>query len=59
MANFTSVVYNKAAGTVSFGTGRSWDEIYAILQQSNVTVAGGRVPGVGKFIAFSLKYYLS
>lgn len=59
MANFTSVVYNETAGTASFGTGRTWDEIYAILEQSNVTVAGGRVPGVGKSIAFSLKYYLS
>ncbi|CAA7271051.1 unnamed protein product [Cyclocybe aegerita] len=47
MASFTSVVYDQDAGTASFGTGRSWDEIYTILEQYNVTVAGGRVPGVG------------
>ncbi|KIJ99511.1 hypothetical protein K443DRAFT_102120 [Laccaria amethystina LaAM-08-1] len=47
MANFTSVIYNEAAGTVSFGSGRTWDQIYTILEKDNVTVAGGRVPGVG------------
>ena len=26
-----------------------WDEIYASLQPYNVTVAGGRVHGVGKY----------
>jgi len=53
MADFTSVIYNKAAGTVFFGSGRTWDEIYAILEKDNVTVAGGRVPGVGKTFSLS------
>jgi hypothetical protein len=53
MANFTSVIYNEAAGTVSFGSGRTWDQIYTILEKDNVTVAGGRVPGVGKTSSLS------
>lgn len=47
MANFTSVIYNETAGTVYVGSGRTWDQIYAILEKDNVTVTGGRVPGVG------------
>lgn len=48
MASFTSVVYDGASGTVSFGAGCKWDKIYASLEPYNVTVAGGRVPGVGR-----------
>ena len=49
MVSFTSVVYDEVSGTVSFGVGCKWDEIYASLQPYNVTVAGGGVPGVGRY----------
>jgi len=48
MASFTSIIYDEASETVSFGAGCRWDEVYAILEPYNVTVAGGRVPGVGR-----------
>ena len=53
MSNFTSVVYNETAGTVYVGSGCTWDEVYAILEKDNVTVTGGRVPGVGKTFSLS------
>ena len=53
MSNLTSVVYNEAAGTVYVGSGRTWDQVYAILEKDNVTVTGGRVPGVGKTFSLS------
>ena len=29
------------------GTGLVWDDVYAALEPHNVTVLGGRVPGIG------------
>ena len=32
MVRITSVVYDEVSGTVTFGAGCKWDEIYASLQ---------------------------
>ena len=36
-----------AVGTVELGAGLIWDEVYLALEPFNVTVVGGRVPGIG------------
>ncbi|THU98265.1 FAD-binding domain-containing protein [Dendrothele bispora CBS 962.96] len=47
LSSFTNVSYDPEASTATFGPGLSWDEIYEYLEQFNVSVVGGRVPGVG------------
>ena len=47
MTRFDEVVYHSNNGTVDIGTGLIWDVVYATLDPLNVTVAGGRVSGVG------------
>lgn len=47
MNRFTGVEYNKKYQTATIGVGQVWDDVYAALQPYNVTVAGGRAPGVG------------
>jgi FAD/FMN-containing dehydrogenase len=42
-----SINYNSASQTVEVGTGLRWEEVYAALEPSGVTVVGGRVRGVG------------
>ena len=44
---FTSVEYNDAKKTVTFGAGLTWDKVYEALEPHGVNVAGGRAPGVG------------
>jgi FAD/FMN-containing dehydrogenase len=43
---FSQVTYDAASGTATIGTGLIWDNVYQQLQEHNVTVLGGRVPGV-------------
>ncbi|KAF8678786.1 fad-binding protein [Rhizoctonia solani] len=50
----SEVTYNQApaatdgsVGTVDFGSGLVWDDVYAALQPHGVNVVGGRVTGVG------------
>jgi len=43
---FTQVTYDAASGTAVIGTGLIWDTVYERLQEYNVVVLGGRVPGV-------------
>ncbi|CAE6425123.1 unnamed protein product [Rhizoctonia solani] len=52
--NFNEVTYRKApaaadgsVGTVDFGSGLIWDDVYAALEPHGVNVVGGRVTGVG------------
>ncbi|KAJ7577570.1 hypothetical protein C8J56DRAFT_1007243 [Mycena floridula] len=47
MSKFTNLTYDSATQTVALGSGLTWDQVYAELQQFNVTVVGGRIPGVG------------
>lgn len=47
MSRFRDLEYDSANEIVHLGPGLSWDETYAILEQYNRTVVGGRVPGVG------------
>ncbi|CAE6412260.1 unnamed protein product [Rhizoctonia solani] len=51
---FSGVTYNQApaaadgsVGTVEFGSGLIWDDVYAAIQPHGVNVVGGRVTGVG------------
>jgi FAD/FMN-containing dehydrogenase len=43
---FSQVTYDVSSGTAVIGTGLIWDDVYQQLQEHNVTVLGGRVPGV-------------
>lgn len=56
MSHFTDLVYDVAAQTVKIGSGLTWDQVYAKLSPFNVTVAGGRVPGVGVGLVFGGGY---
>ena len=47
MARFKDIKVNPAAATVEVGAGLTWDQVYAALQPYNLTVAGGRTPGIG------------
>ncbi|KAJ7472445.1 FAD-binding domain-containing protein [Mycena galericulata] len=55
MSRFNTVIYSKTSqygkdapnGTVTFGAGLLWNDIYAALDPFNITVVGGRVVGVG------------
>jgi len=44
---FSQVTYDAASNTAVIGSGLIWDTVYEKLQNYNVTVVGGRVPGVG------------
>jgi FAD/FMN-containing dehydrogenase len=47
MSRFNEVTYNAEEGTATVGMGLTWDVVYNELQQYNVSVVGGRAPGVG------------
>ncbi|KAJ6533011.1 hypothetical protein B0H19DRAFT_1187193 [Mycena capillaripes] len=47
MTKFIDLTYDAANQTVSLGPGLTWDQAYKQLDLFNVTVVGGRVPGVG------------
>ncbi|RPA79345.1 FAD-binding domain-containing protein [Ascobolus immersus RN42] len=47
MDRFKSLEYDAAAGAVHLGPGLLWKEVVPQLAPYNVTVVGGRVPGVG------------
>ena len=47
MVKFDDVVYEADSGTVVLGAGLIWDDVYDALDQYNINVVGGRVPGVG------------
>ncbi|THH04310.1 hypothetical protein EW145_g5616 [Phellinidium pouzarii] len=47
MTRFNEVVYDASSSTVEIGAGLIWDDVYAALADVNVTVAGGRVSGIG------------
>ena len=47
MARFRTINYDASSETVDVGSGLLWNEVYSALEPFNVTVVGGRVPGVG------------
>ncbi|CAF2665285.1 unnamed protein product [Rotaria sp. Silwood2] len=47
MRRFRQVTYHANSQTVDLGPGLVWDEVYQALDPLNVTVVGGRLPGVG------------
>ncbi|TDL26277.1 FAD-binding domain-containing protein [Rickenella mellea] len=47
MAKFNEIHFDASSNTVTLGTGLIWDEVYNKLNPMGVTVAGGRVMGVG------------
>ena len=55
MARFSSLEFDAESGTVTMGTGLTWDQVYSRLEPLGVMVVGGRVIGVGKhFLLFIL-----
>ena len=47
MTRFNEINVNSESGTVEVGAGLIWDQVYAALGPTGVSVIGGRVPGVG------------
>jgi hypothetical protein len=47
MTRFNETKVNSDSGTVDVGAGLNWDPVYQTLAAIGLTVAGGRIPGVG------------
>jgi hypothetical protein len=47
MTRFNETKVGSDAAKVEVGAGLTWDHVYAVLESYNLTVIGGRVPGVG------------
>ena len=47
MTRFNETKVDSARGTVEVGAGLTWDQVYKALDNTGVTVVGGRLPGVG------------
>jgi FAD/FMN-containing dehydrogenase len=47
MTRFKDIQVDPAAATVDVGAGLTWDQVYAALEPYNITVIGGRIPGIG------------
>ncbi|EIN03944.1 FAD-binding domain-containing protein [Punctularia strigosozonata HHB-11173 SS5] len=47
LTRLNGIDYDAASQTVAVGTGLVFDDVYAALAPHNVTVAGGRVTGIG------------
>jgi FAD/FMN-containing dehydrogenase len=47
MTRFNETKVSFDAATVEVGAGLTWDRVYAVLESYNLTVVGGRIPGVG------------
>ena len=47
MARFKDIKVDTTTATVEVGAGLTWDQVYAALGPYNVTVIGGRTPGIG------------
>ena len=46
MKNFDNITVNDD-DTITLGVGLTWDQVYAQITPQGITVAGGRVAGVG------------
>ncbi|KAG9308226.1 hypothetical protein JVU11DRAFT_12244 [Chiua virens] len=47
MSRFSEIVYDSTAELVTVGAGLLWDDVYEALNPHGVSVAGGRILGVG------------
>jgi hypothetical protein len=47
MARFRDLVLNEEEGTVEFGAGLTWTDLFSYLVPKGLNVVGGRVHGVG------------
>ncbi|KAF5368007.1 hypothetical protein D9758_004403 [Tetrapyrgos nigripes] len=47
LVKFDQITVNDASTTVTVGPGATWDQVYVKLEPLNLTVVGGRIPGVG------------
>ena len=47
MSEFSDIVYDPEAQTVTVGAGVIWDDIYSALEPHGMNVVGGRVSGIG------------
>ena len=47
LARFNSLTLITASGTIDFGSGLVWDQVYEALNSSRRNVVGGRIPTVG------------
>jgi FAD/FMN-containing dehydrogenase len=47
MTRFNEIVINEKEGTVEFGTGLTWTDVYSYLVPRGLNVVGGRLNGVG------------
>ena len=50
MAKFSEISFDAKSGTVTIGTGLTWDQVYSRLEPLGVMVPGGRVNGVGRYL---------
>ncbi|PPQ74917.1 hypothetical protein CVT26_011353 [Gymnopilus dilepis] len=56
LTKFRNTTYDAKSQTVTLQPGKTWDQIYEDLEPFNVTVAGGRVAGVGVGLALGGGY---
>jgi FAD/FMN-containing dehydrogenase len=47
MAMFNTTIYDAKKGTAWVGSGQVWEDVYGVLEPYNVSVLGGRIPGIG------------
>jgi FAD/FMN-containing dehydrogenase len=47
MTKFNTTIYNAKQGTAWVGSGQVWEDVYGVLEPYNVSVLGGRIPGIG------------
>ena len=47
MSEFSDIVYDPEAQTVTVGAGVIWDDVYSALEPHGMNVIGGRVSGIG------------
>ncbi|KAH9990390.1 hypothetical protein BJV77DRAFT_613305 [Russula vinacea] len=47
MSRFNEIKVNSMSRTVEVGAGLTWDQVYATVGPTGVSVIGGRIPGVG------------
>ena len=49
MAKFNDITVNED-NTVTLGVGLTWDQVYKRITPLGITIAGGRVSGVGRLL---------
>lgn len=47
VARFRDLVHNEEEGTIEFGAGLTWTDLFSYLIPKGLNVVGGRVYGVG------------